>query len=256
MLLTPLEAARRHARSVAVRVTLAVAALAAIATSQPSWTIEAPLPSAPPGAKALLATVEASAPPQVIMKQPGKVLPVWPEPPFQAPGAAWPGRAEYLIPPGFSLQQVSLSDKCVSGGGLCSKCEQPPGAFVRVASLVAVEPWEITATSPTDHVTLTPKASRAEYLITVKASRRPEIEVIPSPSMPNVGAYVTDNGGTPPPREWAYRLHVYATESLRADATLHFHLKATVRGHCASAPCPVPDGEAVSFVSIAPRDKP
>lgn len=255
MLITTLEAARRHARSVAVRVTLAVAAIAAIATSQPSWTIEAPLPAAPPGAKALLVTVEASAPPQVIMKQPGKVLPVTPEPPFQASGAPWPGRAEYLIPPGFALQQVSLSDKCVSGGGLCSKCEQPPGAFVRVTSLIAVEPWEITAASPSNHVTLNAATPRAEYLITVKASRRPEVEVIPTPSMPNLGAYVTHNGVTPP-EEWRYRLHVYPTESLRADATLHFHLKATVRGYCASTPCPAPDGEAVSFVSIAPRGKP
>ncbi len=67
--------------------------------------------------------------------------------------------------------------------------------------------------------------------------------------------FIFSNNGVTPPEEWRYRLHVYPTESLRADATLHLHLKANARGYRASAPCPVPDGEAISFVSIALRDK-
>jgi hypothetical protein len=63
------------------------------------------------------------------------------EPPWQEAGP-WSGRGSYYLPPGLEPTGVDIRGyDCSSGGGPCSDCKPPVGAFVRIAKAEPVALW-------------------------------------------------------------------------------------------------------------------
>jgi hypothetical protein len=227
------------------RLVLLVAAVSVLATSKgPRWRITATAPGASPTARVL--TVEASAQPQLLANSAagrGGVL-AWKGQTFASP---WPGRADYLVLPGWDVTLVELEGPC-SGGG-CGRapppCVPPPGAFLRVVAVTPVESWTLSA----DATVTTPPG---KYEVRVEASRAPDIAAIPVPgpaAVPGVaGVYDTSEGHVTPP-SYSFQVEWAAPGSPPSFA---WTARAVIGDECPSptTPCTAPAGETVRIAPI------
>jgi hypothetical protein len=231
-------------RAVASRAVLVAAGAACLATQAPRWRIAAsttPAPRAAPG-KGLKVVVEASKEPTLWVR-PGN-LDVFED--LARPRVGWTGSAEFVLEPGAQLHQLSIEDRCTSGGGLCSGCDPPPGAFVRVASTTDVEVWSVSADSAPVAVT-----ADARIDVEIDASRPTVVRIAPSAAGP--WSSCSDSlGGAPVSAPGAQRWSCWVGHATSSS----WVARATLRGVCAptSAPCAAPAAEKVVILSakVAP----
>lgn len=244
------------------RLAIVAAALASIATSPPRWRLEATSPGAPPGPNTgLLFVVESSHEPDVSAKRGAARRQLFPV----AAGAPT-GRNEYYAPPGWQVSQIEIVDRCTSGGGFCSNCEPPPGAFVRIGATTAVEPWSLSADSSEETVQLDSSVPRQTYEVTVEASGRPTLEVVAAAGPRGLASWVDQHGVKPlGGGKSSYTFRVYwsysdgSTDVLSAPVRQRFGVRATLDGFCrageaAPGRCAAPEsaGVTISGLGLAP----
>lgn len=233
-------------RAVASRLVVVAAGAACLATQPPRWRIAAattPAPRAAPG-KGLKVVVEASREPSLSVR-PGH-LDVFED--LARPRTGWTGSAEFILEPGAHLAEVSIEDRCTSGGGLCSGCDPPPGAFVRVASTADVEVWSASADSAAIPVT-----ADARIDVEIAASRPVVVRAAPSAAGPWTSCG-NSLGGAPVSAPGAQRWSCYVGHATSSS----WVARATIRGVRAAAtgpaPCAAPATEKVAILSakVAP----
>ena len=257
------------ARTWAGRGALVVAALAAIATSPARWSLAVPAPpTRPPTSSATLATVEASQLPMVMERTAsGETMPIAPLDEL-APGAAWPGRAEYLVPAGRTLDGARLIGVC-SNPGMCSgACAPPPDAFLRFGRVDAATEWTIEVESAPQSMTMTTTMFERAFDVAVEATRRVAVTVqlngnavdlalLDAPLVYDSPRATYQTDGTPPVTTKLVSCRVrWDAPKDRVERAITWTAKATIRGYCPGAndtTCKPPEGQSVRLVSIVPR---
>lgn len=224
-------------RAVASRAVVVAAGAACLATQSPRWRIDAtitPPPMAAPG-KGLRVVVEASKEPTL------SILPyssaVFED--LAKPRIAWTGSADFILEPGAILHQLSIEDRCVSGGGMCSGCDPPPGAFVRVASTADVDVWSATVDS-------SPVAVTADVRIDVEVDASRPVVVRAAPSAAGPWSSCSNSMGSRPVSGPGIQLWSCYVGHKTSSSWV---ARATVRGVCPSGPCAAPSTEKVAIVS-------
>lgn len=205
------------------------AALASIATSPKRWTIKATPPAGAPtktpaGSRALLITVEASDPPNVICN----MVEVFAE------QGSTPTRGQYLCPPGTALNEVTLSGR---GRSTCEEPKPRASDFVRITSIEEVETWTQTAELTVDFSTTTGDSElrSADVLVQVQSPHRARVEATLEPG--------PDNALLEPPSVQGGRDNEFRIVLIATDARVHsgkVRIRATVFGYCKAAPCSAP----------------
>jgi hypothetical protein len=235
-------------RAVASRIVVVAAAAACLATQPPRWRIAVattPAPRAAPG-KGLKVVVEASKEPALAVR-PGQ-LDVFED--LARPRTAWTGSAEFILDPGAHLAEVSIEDRCTSGGGLCSGCDPPPGAFVRVASTTDVDVWSTSADS-------SPIAITGDVRVDVEIDATRQVVVRAAPTAAGPWSSCSNSlGGAPVSAPGAQRWSCWVGHATSSS----WIARATIRGVCAGpagpspAPCTAPPSEKVAILSakVAP----
>jgi len=223
----------------AVRVVVVVAAVACLADQPPRWSMDTKVPTAavvPPG-RALRVTVEASHEPSLFVKSGGSATP-WED--RATPRTSWPGHADLFVDAGAELGGASISDRCVSGGGLCSGCDPPPGSFVRILSTTEVDVWSVTASAPA------PAGTGSRVEVELEVTRDPVVRTVPASSGACMQTSPSVAPSAPPPTASTARHLTYACW-VDTAATVH----AMIRGACPAGPCSAPAGEAVAITRVA-----
>lgn len=245
---------RSAVRAGASRVVFVVAALACVATSPPRWHLTAKTPPAvgPTPGRGELVVVEASQEPEAQLA----VGERWHDRAFPAGSASgWPGQVEFFVPPGGGLAALSIGGRCTSGGGACSNCTPPPGAFVKVLRSDPVDTWRLEATGPTQTTELqakTPGGSiqdrtyRIEYDAPPGVSR---VEVVWPAGSPSVDFLPSTWASTPAAGKRVFEVYWHAVDGKKA--TLTWAPRVITEGFCRSAgPCAPPPGAAVRIVDV------
>lgn len=241
-------------RAPAHTVVVVLAALASIATSPARWQVTAPPVPKPAGGKGQLVTIEASSVPHVSVANPSMSRRLRPE----NDSAAWTGRAQYFVPPSELLKSVEITGTC--GGGFCSKCVPPPGAFARVVSAVDVEPWTIDATLPPIKVDMPTPSVYPGYDVVVEATRTPTLMVKLGAPIAG-GFYVSESYVTPSPspstesqpalKRYRFGMSWYRESNAVGPVSGTWTPIATIAGYCQEAgPCVAPANERVAIVAV------
>jgi hypothetical protein len=228
----------------AERAVLLVAAAAVVATSPARWRLSATAPGSSPLARVV--TIEASERPQMWGTGVGgqsKVF-AWKG---QKPGSPWPGRADYLVMPGWNVTGIELAGLCASGGcGRSPPCVPPAGAFVRVAGVTPVESWSTSADT-------TATTGPGAYEVRVEASRMPDVAAVPASGTPaTLGTPILYDASdlrhlTPP--HYVFRIEWPAAGT---PAAFTWTARAVIGDDCPSptAICTAPPTETVSIAPI------
>lgn len=276
---------RARLERVGARLVVVVACVACLATQPAAWRMEAKVPSAPAPAsgKALRVTVEASHAPSLQVTSGGTLAP-WLDKPTSP---TWPGTADYFVDGAVAPDYASIGDRCTSGGGLCSGCEPPPGAFVRITSVSEVDIWVAQATAAIA------AGKNARIDVEIEATREPRVESsVPSsgscstgflsssplaatsgaaPSSSSSGAVPSSSAsaassvpgaapssapsgepetpGLVAPQPSGSRGARRMVFSCWVDAATT--ITASIRGVCAGGPCATPPGESVAILRTA-----
>ncbi|HEU4406958.1 MAG TPA: hypothetical protein VFS43_16945 [Polyangiaceae bacterium] len=228
-----------------------------MATSPPRWRLTAPSPSvqAPPE-RGVLLRIEASIEPHVYATrgmEPRTLAPVDERP--------WAGRGDYYAPPGWQIAAIDLESTCTNAG-VCTDCDPPPGAHLRVVGADIVGPWTLSADS--EPLTATVPADRATptFEVEVEASSRPTVEAIASTPRPNIVPRVSAHGATPPTPAGAGLYRFWVTWSQAGDEGAvktpvehSFVVRATLESFCrpgeaAAAECKPPAGASVRVAGV------
>jgi hypothetical protein len=134
------------------RAAVLVAAFACLATSRPSWSLEAKPPAGAPtsapanGKQGLLVTVEATREPRLQCKLDlGEIFPPGERLGDPAVDAGALLVTEFFCPPGCVLETVTIGGRDGVGGGLFSKPHAPDWERVRITKVEVVEAWTVTA---------------------------------------------------------------------------------------------------------------
>lgn len=241
------------ARDRAGRVVFVVAALACVATSQPLWhlTAEAPPALGPTPGRGELVVVESSQEPSALLS----VGERWHDGAWAASRASsWPGQTEFFVPPGGGLTMVGINGRC-SGGGACSTCKPPPGAFVKVLRSDPVNTWRLETTGPTQTIELQARGSgdstfdqnyRIEFDAPPGVTR---VEVVWPAGSPSVDFLPSTSASTPAPGKRVFDVYWRAVEGKKASLT--WAPRVITEGFCRSAgPCAPPPGAAVRIVDV------
>jgi len=208
--------------------------------------VEATLPPPVPD-KAMFVTIEASQEPSVQLAD-GHGGTRRLSPTDAAP--TWPGRARYFVPAGTRLEQVSISSGCRNG--FCSgKCKPPDTAYVKVASVEAVDRWIAEDRSTPVTTVLDAAGPAPSYRVTIEASRLPialQIDGAPRNLAPEV------RSGESGPTSTFY-VYWTASNAQAPPETVTWTVRATIQGACAgTAGCAVPAGEAVRVLSVVAKE--
>ena len=230
-----------------------VAALASVATSAPEWQLAAKAPAgAPAGGSGTRMTVEASQEPLVYSWLHANASST---PTLREESTPWGGRGTYYLPPGFEPRVSITGGTCSRGGGMCSACEPPLNAYVRIARLEPVAPWSLSATG--DELTARIDASGAprSFVVRVEATGRVELEAVLTggdgaklehtvtrDSLPAVASLIQFTVG------WSPRdAHPEAATEVR------WRPRATIYGYCqGEGECRAPAGASVKIVAVTP----
>lgn len=261
--------AESAARTWTGRGALVVAALAAIATSPARWSLAVPAPATRPAASsATLATIEASQLPMVMARTAsGETMAIAPLDEL-APGAAWTGRAEYLVSAGRTLDGARLIGVC-SNAGMCSgACAPPPDAFLRFGRVDAVTEWTIEVESAPQSMTMATSMFERAFDVAVEATRRvdvtahlngnaADVAVLDAPLVYDSPRAKYQTDGTPPTttKLVSFRVRWDALKD-NVERAMTWAATATIRGYCPGAndaTCKPPEGQSVRIVSIVPR---
>ena len=214
-----------------------VAALASIATSPKRWElkVEKP-PPMPDPTKAARLVVEASELPSVWIREPMGTtsLPV-----VHEDGT----RYTYLVPVGFALDSVAIRHRCSMGCG-GDDCEQPPDAFIRIASIETVAMWRIEATSKPISTVLDPSKPLPWFEIATDASIDPAITIKTADDInPEMHGYGN--------RRYVLLGPLGKPRVVTGTWTVH----AMIEGACPSAtPCQPPAGEHLTIESVTAKE--
>ena len=239
-----------RARAWAGRGVALIAALACIATSKPRWHIEAAFPRQVPtvtpagGRLGLAVTVEASRLPEVRCSTPDhrfQVLRPLAPATTTAPGAV---RARYLCAPGWQLESVRIDE----GSGEPRSSTPPPGEFVRITRLEAVETWTVSAETSAP---IRPWDRSPEYGIATVVATSPlqpyfQASVEPGPAAAMFG--VPSLMG--PSTDGAHYEFLVPVTAPGGPYRGTIRVRATIYGAC-EASCNPPDPDALT---LAPAD--
>jgi hypothetical protein len=168
------EAARPSGvRRWAPRLVVVIAAFACLADQPPRWSMDAKVPATPPAApgKALRVTIEASQEPSLQVKSGGSQR-TWED--RATARTSWPGKADLFVDAGGTVDTAYISDRCTSGGGMCSNCDPPPGAYLRVLGISEVDVWSVSAT------TTIAAGTQPRIDLEIDATRDPLVVSVPS----------------------------------------------------------------------------
>jgi hypothetical protein len=243
---------------------IVAAAMAAMATSPARWSIAAAPPATPARTSATLFTVEASQLPHVAKRdasgESGQADPL-----DAFANGAWPGRADYLLPAGETIDGAVIMDICANAGMCDGRCVPPPGAFVRFGRVEAVSEWVMEVESDPQTMTVGP-ATSAAFVVAVDASRK---VTVTARAMGNVDdlALLDPASIYPEPQSKYKEEHVTTKHAIswkmRWDAPastpprpIPWVAHVTMRGYCRGAndsACRAPQGERLRIVSIAPK---
>jgi hypothetical protein len=252
---SPHATARSHSRfrAPAHAVIVVIAAVGSIATTPARWHVSAPSVATTKNGKGQLVTIEASAEPKVTVENGAVARRVLPEGPQ---GGAWTGRADYFVPPSETLKSVEVIGICT--GGLCTKCEPPPGAFARIASTVDVESWTLDTSAPPATINLNAPENDASFRVIIAATRPPAIAVkLATPIA--LGFHSSEVPGTLDPKDdrpdmkrYAYNITWYKnSQGASGSLSSEWTLTATISGYCKEpGPCVAPTSERVNIVSF------
>lgn len=244
---------RPRLRALAHTAVVVAAAIGSIATSPLRWHVAASPVAKPSSGKGQLLTIEASAVPTVTTGNGPITRRLRPE------GIArpWIGRANYFVPPTEVLTSVEIEGVC---GGGCSKCEPPPGAFARVASVVEVVPWTIDASAKPTNLELNGPSDMPSYRIVVEATRPPALVITPAPK--DTGFYLFEMPDNPyvdpkddpkaPTKRYAFSIKwSKASQSGAAPISATWTPTASIYGYCTEpGPCVAPNSERVTILSV------
>jgi hypothetical protein len=232
-----------------------MAALASVATSQAGWQVDAKLPvGVTADATGRRLVVEGSQAPSITAKRASggsEMQPACEEP------APWAGHGTYYLPPGFVPPGVSIQGHdCSKGGGMCSACEPPVGAFVRVVKVESVAPWSLTATGEeqTTHVDAT--HTSVGFLVEVDATRPVELEAEPtggdSARLKSLVWHAPGGDGGTVRR---FSVTWYPTDNPPlSPAEVRWIPRATLYGYCTTpGECRAPAEASVKVVSVTPQ---
>lgn len=233
---------------------MALAALASVATSPPHWRLVAPVPNAPAGqGEALLFSVEASVQPQVHATQGERDRSL-------QPLAAWAGRGEYYVPPGWRVSRIEIESACTSGSSCSSKCDAPRGAFLHVGPPHVVGAWSLVASSAKYTADAAELMGGRRYEVIVEATAPPRVEAVALPVIPDNEVLVSGGESAEPSPEGRarYRYLVswfWVDQGVGAPVPQNFRVRATLDGFCrpgeaAPGQCKPPDGSSVTIVSV------
>jgi hypothetical protein len=235
------------------RAVVVAAALACIATSPAPWYVEAKLPTLP-GTSGLGThlVVEASHEPTVTAKR------VVGDHVFNAhryEEGPWSRRGSYYLPPGVSPTGVTIEGfDCSSGNsGLCSTCQPPVGAFVRIAKAEAVPLWSLSATSDEQITRVATAGGSASFTVAVGASRAVDLAVVITS-----GAALSSSvwpGGKRDPFSWqTFGVTWSAEEKDSGPIDVHWTARATIYGPCQGvSECRAPENESVKILEVKAR---
>jgi hypothetical protein len=234
------------------RAVVVAAALACIATSRAPWSVEAKLPtlSGTSGFGTHL-VVEASHEPNVTAKR--KVG----DHVFRAarhePGP-WSGRGSYYLPPGLEPTGVSIDGKdCSSGGGLCSECKPPLGAFVRIVKAEPSALWSLSATSDEQITRVETAGGWASFTVTVQASRPVDLEVRIA-SGAALTSTVWPEGVRDPFSQQRFAVGWSTNEKDPVPVEVHWTAHATIYGPCeGGGECRAPASESIKILDVKPK---
>lgn len=232
-----------------------IAAVGSIATSPARWHVAAPPVTKAAVGKGQLVTVEASAEPTVTMLNGAISRKARPE----GPAGAWSGRANYFVPPSETLSSVEIMGTC--GGGLCTKCVPPPGAFARIVSAVDVVPWVIEASAAPTNLELTTPGTTVSFRIVVAATRPPALTV--NLAAPIAGGFAaSEMPGNPyvdpkddpqsTTKRYAFSVAWYRDgQAAAGPISTAWTPVVTISGYCQEAgPCVAPASERVTVLSV------
>lgn len=268
----------------APRVVAAIAAIACLADQPPRWQMDAKIPTAAPApaGKALRVSLEASHEPSLYVKSGGQQS-TWEDRAIAR--TSWPGKAELFVDAGGSVESASIGDRCTSGGGMCSGCDPPPGAFVKILAIDEVDVWSVTAT------TTVAAGANPRIDLEIDTTREPRVVSVPSTdgscsasfassspfaaptaagsgassgALPPPGSLTTPEPSAPPPSAPGSSSGPPPSISPSTSPTPPPRpgarrlviscwergaatITATIRGACPSGPCAAPPGESVAF---------
>jgi hypothetical protein len=239
------------------RAAVVVAAFACLATSQPSWDLEAKPPAGAPkstpasGKRGLLVTVEATREPRLTCKTDvGDLYPPGEKVGDPAADAGAVSLTEFFCPPGCALETVSIWGKGGQGGGACSRPHAPDGERVRITKVETVEGWAVTAEARPPVRIATGGATYSALNVAIRTTGllMAEVRVALEPgSTAGFGAPIVENHGfdalTPDAGTRTQRLMIRTptkdgkppSKPLEGTVTV----RATVRGRC-RGPCDPP----------------
>jgi hypothetical protein len=138
---------------------------------------------------------------------------------------------------------------------MCSKCEAPPGAFVRVANVEPVSPWSLEAKSEEQSVHAEASNAMPAFVVKVEGRRRVDLDVvITGPDAARFDRPFVNEAGTTP-FEQTYHVIFYVKGGTAVPpADGRWVVRATMYGYCrGEGECRAPEGERLRIVSIAPR---
>jgi hypothetical protein len=209
-------------RTRASKVVVGVAALACVATSQPRWQIDVPMPALPqPGAaQAVQLTVDATRAPDIACESAEPVYAV------DAAGRIAPvsTHAIYLCQPGAAVLHVALSG---TGGGGCGSPKPPADVSIQLAEARVVPVWTKTIDVPFALVDGGVMLDLVvAYPYTIDAAR--------------------DAGGAMFTTRWPKRVLVNSADGRGGPS----HARVTLYGACADAACTPPD-DATATVTVS-----
>lgn len=128
------------------RVGVVAAAFASLATSQPGWSVRAPVNEVRvPHGKAIRYVIAASEEPLVTVTIELPVVDPGTPPEPSASEVPWSEGREFVLFEGEKLESAEVGGTCEGGGG-CDECEGPPGAYVTVEKEMHTS-WEATASA-------------------------------------------------------------------------------------------------------------
>jgi hypothetical protein len=214
-----------------------LAALASIATSPKRWTVQIDkLPVISDPGKTTLVVVESSERPEVMASSVQRSTELAA---FHEDGQ----RRSYLVPAGFSIQQIQIRHTCHMG---CNSehCEPTRDDFVRLASATTVAMWRIEAVSKPISTTIGAQRPFPWFEIITNASLEPAITIATADDInPEIH-------GTGP-----HRLVLLAPIGTPRVQTATWTVHAMIEGPCpTSTPCEPPAGEHLTIESIEAKE--
>jgi len=219
---------------------------ALVATSPPRWVIDAKTTgrftaSAPN--KGLLVTIDASHAPSLVFHEGTLLHDKLPCLDTWAPGT----KVTCLLQPGATLDMVEIGDgKCAGGGGGCSECKPPAGAFVNADSK-EVDVW---ADTDRDVLTATvPSHGPHDFMTYIEVTTA-------GAEAQRVALTITPHGGGPTllheERPCATCTFMFAVDRVTAPTSVDIVVEAAGWGACSSGPCPPPKTFHVTRLRIKP----